>query len=140
MALVQDHLLIHADALIYMDYGHSIPEVNQTVSRMLQSRDPMVWDRLFGDFCERLAFADAQTGVANADELLRRFGGRHIVHGHTPIPFVTGQPAAEVREPLAYADGRCLNLDGGIFLGGPSFVYRLPAQEDNQSAMPHSSA
>ena len=140
MALAQDHLLIHADALIYADYGNSIAEVNRTVSRMLQSRDPKVWDRLFGDFCQRLAFSDARNGVANADAMLRRFGGRRIVHGHTPIPFVTGQPAAEVREPLAYADGRCLNLDGGIFLGGPGFVYRLPGVADHQTAPPPSSA
>jgi hypothetical protein len=126
MALVQDHLLIHADALIYADYGASIPEVNQTVSRMLQSRDPMVWDRLFGDFCQRFAFAEPRTGVANANAMLRRFGGRRILHGHTPIPLITGQPAAEVRAPLIYAEGRCLNLDGGIFLGGSGFVFELP--------------
>ena len=134
MALMQDHLLIHADALIYADYGASIPEVNQTISRMLHSRDPVVWDRLFGDFCQRLAFADAQDGVANAESMLRRFGGRRILHGHTPIPLVTGQPAAAVREPLAYADGRCLNLDGGIFLGGPGFVYRLPSLDTPPSS------
>lgn len=127
MALVQDHLLIHADALIYADYGASVAQVNQTITRMLHSRDPIVWDRLFGDFCQRLAFAGARDGVANAEAMLRRFGGRRILHGHTPIPLVTGQPAADVREPLAYADGRCLNLDGGIFLGGPGFVYRLPS-------------
>ena len=129
MALVDDHLLIHADALIYADYGQSIPQVNETVSRMLQSRDPIVWDQLFGDFCQRLAFSDPRDGVANAEAMLRRFGGRRILHGHTPIPLVTGQPAADVREPLVYADGRCLNLDGGIFLGGPGIVYRLPPPE-----------
>lgn len=135
MALVQDHLLIHADALIYADYGASVAQVNQTISRLLHSRDPLAWDRLFGDFCQRLAFTDARDGVANAEAMLRRFGGRRILHGHTPIPLVTGQPAAEAREPLAYADGRCLNLDGGIFLGGPGFVYRLPSL-----GMPPSSA
>ena len=127
MALVQDHLLVHADALIYADYGPTIPEVNQTVTTMLQSSTPETWDRLLGDFTQRLAFADPLTGPATADAFLRRFGGKRILHGHTPIPLVTGQAAASVRQPLVYADGRCLNLDGGIYLGGRGFVYRLPA-------------
>ena len=126
MALVRNHLLVHADALIYADYGRSIPEVNQTVTQMLHSTEPTQWDQLLGDFTQRLAFADPRSGPSAADTLLNRFGGRRILHGHTPIPLVTGQPAATVREPLAYADGRCLNLDGGIFLGSPGFVYRLP--------------
>jgi hypothetical protein len=127
MALVQDHLLIHADALIYADYGDSISAVNQSVTGMLHSSDPRKWDRLLGDFSQRLAFVDPRDGPAQADAFLRQFGGRRILHGHTPIPLVTGEPAATVREPLAYAGGRCLNLDGGIFLGGSGFVYRLPA-------------
>jgi hypothetical protein len=126
MALVADHLLVHADALIYADYGRSVSEVNQTVTAMLHSHDPRRWDRLLGDFSQRLAFADPHTGPTQAGAFLRRFGGRRILHGHTPIPLVTGEPAASVREPLAYAGGRCLNLDGGIFLGGPGFVYQLP--------------
>jgi hypothetical protein len=128
MALVHDHLLVHADALIYANYGRSVPEVNQTVAAMRRSSDPAIWDRLLEDFTERLAFADPVVGIGNADAFLRRFGGQRILHGHTPIPLVTRQPAAEVREPLAYAGGRCLNLDGGIFLGGPGFVYRFPAR------------
>jgi hypothetical protein len=127
MALVNDHLLVHADALIYADYGASVSEVNQTVASMLRSSDPAIWDRLLEDFTERLAFAAPDDGRANADAFLRRFGGQRILHGHTPIPLVTGYPAATVREPLAYAGGRCLNLDGGIFLGGSGFVYQLPA-------------
>ena len=126
MALVQDHLLVHADALIYADYGRSTVEVNETIASRLRSTNPGIWDRMLDDFCQRLAFTEPRTGAAQAGAFLRRFGGRRILHGHTPIPLLTGQPAVEVREPLAYADGRCLNLDGGIFLGGPGFVYRLP--------------
>ena len=67
---------------------------------MLCSSDPAIWDRLLEDFTERLAFADPDDGRANPDAFLRRFGGRRILHGHTPIPLVTGDPAATVREPL----------------------------------------
>ena len=38
----------------------------------------------------------------------------------------TGQPPEDVREPLVYSRGRCVNVDGGMYLGGPGFVYQLP--------------
>ena len=34
-----------------------------------------------------------------------------------------------VTAPWPYADGLCLNLDGGLFLGEPGFVYHLPDDE-----------
>lgn len=127
MALVSGHLLVHADALFYSRYGASVADVNRAITGVLHGDDPGAWDRLLGEFSQRLAFADPPTGAAEADALLHRFGGERLLHGHTPIPLVTGQSAATVQEPLEYAGGRCLNLDGGMFLGGPGFVYRLPA-------------
>lgn len=125
MALVENHLLVHADAVSYTRYGQSIAEVNRAVTNVLHGNHPGQWDRLLGAFTQRFAFADEPAGTARADAFLRRFGGQRIVHGHTPIALITGQPAATVREPFRYAGGRCVNLDGGMFLGGSGFLYRL---------------
>jgi hypothetical protein len=124
MARVGDDLLVHADAPLYLRYGASIEEVNRAIRDVLTSDDPARWDRLFGEFCDRHLFA-GRDGEAQAAAFLRRFGGERIVHGHTPIPYLTGQRPANMREPLAYAGGRCLNVDGGIFAGSPGIIVRL---------------
>lgn len=125
MAREGDRLLVHADALLYTRYGSSIEEINATMTALLRSDDTVRWDRLLDEFGEHRAFADPATGTARAEAFLRRFGGEQIVHGHTPISKMTGQPAEAVREPLLYAGDRCLNVDAGMYLGGPGFVCRL---------------
>jgi hypothetical protein len=127
MAREGEHLLAHADALLYTRYGQSIAQVNQTMTDLLQSDDITGWDRLLDEFSEHRAFVDATTGAERAGAFLRHFGGRQLVHGHTPIAKMTGQPPEAVREPLLYAGGHCLDVDPGMYLGGPGFVYRLPS-------------
>jgi hypothetical protein len=126
MALEGDHLLAHADALLYTRYGESIAQVNQTMIDLLQSDDVTSWDRLLDEFSEHRAFVDATTGADRATAILDCFGGQQLVHGHTPVTKLTGQPAEAVREPLLYAAGLCLDVDPGMYLGGPGFIYRLP--------------
>jgi len=126
MARVGDRLLVHADALFYTRYGRSVAEVNRNIRALLQNRDVAAWDRLFEDFSERNAFTGSGAeGAERAREFLRLFGGRQLIHGHTPIPLVTGALPQEVRNALVYAGGRCVNVDGGLFLGGPGFVHPL---------------
>jgi hypothetical protein len=125
MALEGDHLLAHADALLYTHYGQSIAQVNQTMIDLLQSDDITSWDRLLDEFSEHRAFVDATTGADLARAFLDGFGGRQLVHGHTPVSKITGQPPEAVREPVLYAGGLCLDVDPGMYLGGPGFVYRL---------------
>jgi hypothetical protein len=127
MAREGEHLLAHADALLYTGYGKSITQVNQSMTDVLQSDDIPSWDRLLDEFSEHRAFVDAATGAELAGAFLRHFGGRQLVHGHTPVTKLTGQPPEAVREPLLYAGGQCLDVDPGMYLGGPGFVYRLPA-------------
>jgi Calcineurin-like phosphoesterase len=127
MAREGDHILAHADALLYTHYGRSIAQVNQAITGLLRSDDAASWFRLLEEFNEHQAFVDAATGAERARAFLRHFGGEQIVHGHTPISKMTGQPAEAVREPLLYAAGHCLNVDPGMYLGGPGFVYRLPS-------------
>jgi hypothetical protein len=125
MARQGDHLLIHADALLYARYGRSIDEVNRAFAAILQTEDPIRWDLLLEGFSEHRAFIDGVRGAARAEAILQRFGGRQIVHGHSPISSTLRIPAVEVREPLIYAGGLCVNVDGGMCQGGPGFVCRL---------------
>ena len=127
MAREGEHLLVHADSLHYARYGRSIDEVNLATSELLQGDDAAAWHRLLIEFGEHRAFADAKSGAERAASFLQSFGGQQIVHGHTPITKMTGQPPEAVREPLLYAADRCLNVDPGMYLGGPGFVCRLPS-------------
>ena len=126
MAHVGDRLFAHADATFYRRYGRSVAEVNRAFSILLRSDDLDAWDGLLGDFAERLAFDDAHAyGTASAREFLDRFGGRQLIHGHTPICYVNHRPPGEVTHALVYAGGLCVNVDGGMNLGGPGFIYQL---------------
>ena len=68
-------------------------------------------------------------GAARARAFLRQFGGTRIVHGHTPIPLLLSCAPERVREPYVYAHGLCVNVDGGMMLGAPGFVYRVDQPE-----------
>lgn len=121
-----DYLLIHADSQMYTQLGGSAEEANATVTRVLGSDSPTDWDVLITSFVRRNELWDEDDlGEDAIRMLLKTFGGETIVHGHTPIPLVTRQPPATVTKPLVYSGGRCINVDGGMFLGGPGFTYRL---------------
>ncbi len=60
-----------------------------------------------------------------AADYLRTFGARRLVHGHTPIGYVGRDLPARITQPWIYADGLCVNVDGGMFLGEPGFLYEL---------------
>jgi hypothetical protein len=130
MARVGNYLLIHADSTIYSSYGETIAEVNQAFKALLHADDAPAWDRLLEQFSQRKAFIDENAdGATRAAEFLRDFGGRQIIHGHTPLSFIRHCLPEEVTEPLVYAGGLCVNVDSGMYLGGPGFVYRLPVLE-----------
>jgi hypothetical protein len=126
MACEGDHLLVHADALFYSAYGRTVEEVNQAFTAVVQSDDPLQWDRLLDEFSEHRAFIGS-SGEELAAAFLRLFGGCQIVHGHSPISSITRQPPSEIREALVYANGLCVDVDGGMYRGGAGFVYRLPS-------------
>ena len=126
MVQIGDYLLIHADALIYLEMGQTITAINNLVGDVMASDEPVAWEALFAAFTQRMEFftKDA-TGAALAAAFLATLGAERIVHGHTPIHYMTGQQAAEVTQPLVYADGLCINVDGGMYMGGPGFLYQL---------------
>jgi calcineurin-like phosphoesterase family protein len=143
MALADGHLLLHSDATCYLDYGTTIEGVNDAITEALQRNDAdETWD-LFRKFTKRFAFRD-ETGTLAARELLTVFGGHQIVHGHSPIPYLLGEDAAngageaaegaegdehvlpEVTGPHLYADGLALAMDGGVTMDGKLLVTQLP--------------
>lgn len=126
LALEGETLLLHCDSELYLRYGGTIAAVDGAVRATVAGADTAAFERLLVDTADRFAFADP----AAVEHMLDAFGGRRIVHGHTPLAVVLGRPGPEVTEPLVTLDGRCVNVDHGLFLGGRGFVTelsRLPA-------------
>jgi hypothetical protein len=125
MTLIQDTLLVHADATFYTRYGKSVEEVNDTFGALLRRSDALAWEELIEAFAMRGIFMHQQAGDEFISRFLTIFGGERIIHGHTPISTVVGGPAKKVTDAYVYADGKCIDVDGGIYLGGPGFVYQF---------------
>ncbi len=125
LALVDDYLLVHADAPFYINCGHSVEEVNTAFNKLLGHSDALAWEEVLEDFARRGAFMYATTGEEFACRFLSVFGGQQLIHGHTPISSMLGCPPGKVNSPWIYAGGKCINIDGGMFLGGPGFVHQL---------------
>ncbi|WMT56219.1 metallophosphoesterase [Truepera radiovictrix] len=115
-------LYLHADATFYDAMGASIEAVNRAFWTLLAGRDAAAWERLLDAFAEHKAFWGA--GERRARGTLERFGARRLVHAHTPISKLTGQPSATVTAPLVYHGGLCTDVDHELYRGGPGFIYR----------------
>lgn len=124
IARIGDNLLVHAAAEFYAGYGYPGGEVDSNLRTLPRSRDARAWDRLLEEFAGRNEFRDHPDGTRSMQEFLDRFGGRRLVHCHTPIATATGQAPLAVKAPLEYADGRCVNVNAGRYLGGVGFLYR----------------
>lgn len=136
MALEGDRLLVHADSLHYVDYGKSIEEVNRNFADLLESTDLGRWEDALGPFCEHEAFSGLpMSGKRKAATLLRSYGGSVLVHGHTPIAIAAELPPEEVWEPWIYAEDTCVNVDGGLYLGGPGFLYCFELLEEEDAPL-----
>lgn len=126
MKLAGQHLLVHADTVGYRELGDSVEGVNAAVAALLADPvDAQEIDRVTHLMTKRFSFA-SDDGLA-AREFLRGYGGRQIVHGHSPIPLLLGIEPSAVTGPLVYAGGYAANLDTGVFLGGPCLVSALPS-------------
>jgi diadenosine tetraphosphatase ApaH/serine/threonine PP2A family protein phosphatase len=125
LAVVDDYLLVHADAPFYINCGHSIEEVNAAFNKLLGHSDALAWEEMLEDFARRGAFLHTPGGNEFARRFLGIFGGRQLIHGHTPISSIRRYPPGKVNSPWIYADGQCINIDGGMYLGGAGFVHQL---------------
>jgi hypothetical protein len=125
LALVDDHLLMHSDTLEYLVWGAEIEEINDGIQEVLHGEDIVelweVWRRL----TTRHAFRGPHGGEV-AIQLLGVLGGKQVVHGHSVIADQLGVAPAQIESPFEYADGHALGVDGGVFVGGPCLVVRLP--------------
>ena len=133
LTLIDNRLLMHADGLFYAHYGNSIEQVNQSVCAVLTEGDATAFDILLDNFNGRYAFTEydwygtrRDNYTLRAQRFLATFGGRQIVHGHTPIFRMSGEDPEDVVGPYTYADGLCVNIDHGLYKDGPGFVYMLP--------------
>jgi len=135
MALVDDCLLMHADAPFYIKCGHSVDEVNAAFNKLLSRSDALAWEEMIEDFARRGTFMHTIGGEEIALRFLSIFGGRQLVHGHTPISTILRCPPRKVDSPWIYAGGKCVNIDGGMSLGGSGFVYRMsiPLEPSNHT-------
>lgn len=134
MARVGTWLFVHADATLYTKYGSSIEEVNQAFQNILHGDDAAAWDQLLDDFSRREEFEDWQPeGEQHARLFLRIFNAQRLLHGHTPIS-QDRNAIKEIHTVRVYAHGLCVNVDGGMYLGGPGFVYRLSDSRESNEA------
>lgn len=125
MAKVHNTLFVHADSTFYTRYGHSIAEVNATLNALLKRSNTLAWEELIEEFAMRGVFNHQYAGSEFIQRFLLIFGGERIIHGHTPIHTMLGGPARKITQPLVYAEGQCINVDGGICAGGSGFVYQF---------------
>ncbi|MFF1869387.1 metallophosphoesterase [Streptomyces sp. CB03911] len=131
MALEDDHLLLHSDTTAYLEYGESIAEVNDAVHDLLADEGADEWWDAFRRFTKRFAFR-GNAGPTAVHELLDAYGGRRVVHGHSPIPYLTGAAHADdgvpphIPGPYVYADDLAIAMDGGVTMEGRLLIARLP--------------
>ncbi len=118
-----DRIFVHADAMLYVFYGSSPAAVNKAFQAILKARNAQAWDSLLERFNEHAAFYDYPKEL---DQFLKVYGGKQVIHGHTPIMNITDTLPQDVTAPLIYNDGRCVNVDHGLYRGGPGFIYELP--------------
>lgn len=121
MARVGSKLLAHADSGLYQRFGDSISQVNDFFKRVMAEGSAEEWIRVLDAFSEHSVFYE-DGGTERADMFLKIFGGEQFIHGHTPIMNITRETATQA---LVYAGGLCVNVDGGMYLGGNGFVYQL---------------
>jgi hypothetical protein len=124
MVLLEDRLIIHADAPFYLDYGDNIDAVNARFEALMRSYDPDEWADWLADFAEHRIFMGAN-GMNYIQQFLAKFGGKQIIHGHTAITSAFKLLPAAVNQPKVYASGLAMNVDCGITHGGEGFIYRL---------------
>ena len=124
MATDGDLLLMHSDTTAYLDWGASVSEVNENVTRQLAGEDLDEWWDLWSRLTTRHSyFGDG--GVEAARSMLSAFGGRRIIHGHSIISDVLDTDPRTTKEPLEYAGDLVTDIDGGICDGGPCLLTRL---------------
>lgn len=124
LARAREFLLQHSDTTDYLEWGSSVEEINETVRELLSQDDGEAMWEVFATLTSRYDYARGD-GARVAREVLATLGGECIVHGHSIIATLTGQPSSQVEGPIAYADGLVVDIDGGRYDGGPLLLVEL---------------
>ena len=125
MVMHEDTLLIHGDCQLYLSLGSTVEDVNAAFTDIVSSRERGNWEAVLRGFGEHASFCHPPVpGAQRAMRFLDGYRANAIIHGHTPIPMAQHTPAESVTEAWRYVDRRCVNVDGGIYMGGPGFVTR----------------
>ncbi len=124
VALAGNQLLMHSDTTDYLMWGSSVEEINATVASLLAGDDAQAHFDVFAALTSRYDYAGPD-GAEVARMMLSTLGGSRIVHGHSIISTLIDVPSAAVKEPLVYADGLVVGIDGGRYDGGPLLLVRL---------------
>jgi hypothetical protein len=130
LAHAADHLLMHSDTLDYLDWGDDVEEINASVLKVFEGEDISEWWDVWRRMTTRYAFRGTD-GPEAAQRLLDRLGGERIVHGHSVIADQLGIHPMQIEAPFLYAGGKVLGIDGGLFVGGPCLVVRLPWEPES---------
>ena len=124
LGLDAGHLLMHSDTAEYVEWGDTLDQINANARAELHSDDIEVWWEVWRRMTSRYAFR-GPNGPEVARIMLRHLGGHRIVHGHSIVADQLHIDPEYVTEPLLYADGLALGIDGGAFDGGPCLVVEL---------------
>jgi hypothetical protein len=130
MVRVGDDLMVHADWAAYLEYGSDLQTLNAAVQCVLKDGDADQYARLIRGLVSRHAFW-GEDGAARLDSMFQRFGGRRVIHGHTPIARQTGQSPTTVSGPFISSNGRLVNVDHGLYLAGNGFVFDASRSSSN---------
>ncbi|ATY15068.1 serine/threonine protein phosphatase [Amycolatopsis sp. AA4] len=130
VAVDADHLLLHSDTLEYLDWGEDLDSINATARDILSGSNIEDWWDVWRRMTTRYAFRGPD-GEENADRLLDALGGSRIVHGHSVIADQLGIHPTQIEGPYLYAGGKALGIDGGLFVGGPCLVVKLPFEPED---------
>ncbi|GEM48759.1 metallophosphoesterase [Deinococcus cellulosilyticus] len=109
-----EYLFMHADSLMYLRHGRNIRDVNWFFHQVMRQGDGGLWSQLIEEFTERRVFFQ---NPALIQPVLAAFGGSCLIHGHTPIHYMLGierDAVLTLTEPYMYANGKCINVDGGL--------------------------
>jgi hypothetical protein len=124
MCMEADAILVHADAMFYLELGSTVEVVNTTFRSILHGHHHEDWQHLLDQFTEHRCFSGPE-GEANINQFLGTYAAQRVAHGHTPIARMLQLSPETVTAAYVYRDGRAINVDPGIYLGGPGFSYRL---------------
>ncbi|MGG5172467.1 metallophosphoesterase [Pseudarthrobacter sp. J1738] len=124
VALAGTELLLHSDTTAYLEFGSTVSEVNTTIGAALRSENlEQLWN-VWARMTTRGAFRGVQ-GHTNSVSMLNSLGGERIIHGHSIISEVHGYLAFETAGPEEYAGGLAVDIDAGLYDGGPCLVFEL---------------